>query len=68
LKRLCRLTDASFYRYLRKQRKNVIDPTAVAIREKLEKQKSERQKERAAALQPASEKKYSALDRFKRPG
>ncbi|KAJ7605681.1 hypothetical protein DFH06DRAFT_1348532 [Mycena polygramma] len=33
----------SLKRYLRKQRKNVIDPTAVAIRAKLEKQRAERQ-------------------------
>lgn len=49
--------------YLRKQRKNVIDPTAVAIRAKLEKQREER---KARAKEAAGEppRKPSALDRF----
>ncbi|KZV62064.1 BING4CT-domain-containing protein [Peniophora sp. CONT] len=52
-------------RFLRKQRKNVIDPKAVAIREKLAKEREARQRARGNDA-PA---KYapSVLDRFKRP-
>ncbi|KAJ4474470.1 BING4CT-domain-containing protein [Lentinula aciculospora] len=57
----------SLKRYLRKQRKNVIDPTAVAIRSKIEKQKSERKAEiRKAKYGDEPQEKSSALDRFKR--
>ncbi|KAJ7049455.1 BING4CT-domain-containing protein [Mycena amicta] len=52
----------SVKRYLRKQRKNVIDPTAVAIRAKLEKQREERQKREQQ--KQGVERKASALDRF----
>ncbi|KAF9488792.1 BING4CT-domain-containing protein [Pleurotus eryngii] len=62
-KRKMRGKGKSLKRYLRKQRKNVIDPTVVAIRAKLEKQKEE--KRRAAAGQTENDKP-SALDRFKR--
>ncbi|TFK45254.1 BING4CT-domain-containing protein [Heliocybe sulcata] len=52
-------------RYLRKQRKNVIDPKAIAVRQKLEREREERRKEREKArLGPAAERKPSALDRF----
>ncbi|KAF5381546.1 hypothetical protein D9615_005611 [Tricholomella constricta] len=57
----------SLKRYLRKQRKNVIDPTAVAIRKKLEKQREEKLRARMAAKTGGEEpRKPSALDRFKR--
>ncbi|KAH7890320.1 BING4CT-domain-containing protein [Phlebopus sp. FC_14] len=55
-----------FCRYLRKQRKNVIDPTAVAIRAKLEKQREERRVAKAIDRGEMEPKKPSALDRFKR--
>ncbi|KAJ7982881.1 BING4CT-domain-containing protein [Mycena polygramma] len=55
----------SLKRYLRKQRKNVIDPTAVAIRAKLEKQRAERQA-RAKEQAGGEPRKASALDRFAR--
>ncbi|KAG1885237.1 WD40-repeat-containing domain protein [Suillus subluteus] len=41
-KRKMRGKGKSLKRYLRKQRKNIIDPTAVAIRAKLEKQREEK--------------------------
>ncbi|GAW04938.1 BING4CT-domain-containing protein [Lentinula edodes] len=44
-KRKMRGKGKSLKRYLRKQRKNVIDPAAVAIRSKIEKQKAERKAE-----------------------
>ncbi|KAG6816717.1 hypothetical protein H0H87_003577 [Tephrocybe sp. NHM501043] len=57
----------SLKRYLRKQRKNVIDPAAVAIRKKLEKQREEKIRAQTAAKNGGAEpKKPSALDRFKR--
>ncbi|KAG5653293.1 hypothetical protein H0H81_001253 [Sphagnurus paluster] len=57
----------SLKRYLRKQRKNVIDPTAVAIRKKLEKQREEKLRARMAAKNGGeAPRKPSALDRFKR--
>ncbi|KAF7973597.1 hypothetical protein HWV62_14754 [Athelia sp. TMB] len=66
-KRKMRGKGKSMKRYLRKQRKNVIDPTAGAVRAKLEKQKEERKAARAAANGEGFEgKKASALDRFKR--
>lgn len=68
-KRKMRGKGKSLKRYLRKQRKNVVDPAALAIRAKLEKQKEEKKRARLAAAaggagEPA--KKKSALDRFKR--
>jgi U3 small nucleolar RNA-associated protein 7 len=66
-KRKMRGKGKSMKRYLRKQRNNVIDPTAVAVRAKLEKQKEERRVARAAASGTEETKKPSALDRFKRP-
>ncbi|KAG8221747.1 WD40-repeat-containing domain protein [Butyriboletus roseoflavus] len=56
----------SLKRYLRKQRKNVIDPTAVAIRAKLEKQREERRIAKAIEKGEMEPKKPSALDRFRR--
>ncbi|KAF9059514.1 WD40-repeat-containing domain protein [Rhodocollybia butyracea] len=66
-KRKMRGKGKSVKRYLRKQRKNVIDPTAVAIRAKLEKQKAERKAEiRRVKYGDEPQEKSSALDRFKR--
>ncbi|KAH9475805.1 putative U3 small nucleolar RNA-associated protein 7 [Psilocybe cubensis] len=66
-KRKMRGKGKSMKRYLRKQRKNVIDPAAIAIRAKLEKQKEEKKRAAAAAAGESGEKKKpSALDRFKR--
>ncbi|KAJ3913948.1 BING4CT-domain-containing protein [Lentinula edodes] len=66
-KRKMRGKGKSLKRYLRKQRKNVIDPAAVAIRAKIEKQKAERKAEiRKAKYGDEPQEKSSALDRFKR--
>ncbi|KAE9384270.1 BING4CT-domain-containing protein [Gymnopus androsaceus JB14] len=66
-KRKMRGKGKSLKRYLRKQRKNVIDPAAVAIRQKLEKQKAERKAEiRKVKYGDKPEEKSAALDRFKR--
>ncbi|KAE9394392.1 WD40 repeat-like protein, partial [Gymnopus androsaceus JB14] len=66
-KRKMRGKGKSMKRYLRKQRKNVIDPAAVAIRAKLEKQKAERKAEiRKVKYGNKPEEKSAALDRFKR--
>ncbi|KAF8154880.1 WD40-repeat-containing domain protein [Crassisporium funariophilum] len=66
-KRKMRGKGKSLKRYLRKQRKNVVDPAALAIRAKLEKQKEDKKKAVAAAAGDNGEKKKpSALDRFKR--
>ncbi|KAG6901199.1 hypothetical protein C0995_015482 [Termitomyces sp. Mi166 len=57
----------SLKRYLRKQRKNVIDPAAVTIRKKLEKQREEKLRARMEAKSGGEEsRKASALDRFRR--
>ncbi|PPR07178.1 hypothetical protein CVT26_012607 [Gymnopilus dilepis] len=66
-KRRMRGKGKSMKRYLRKQRKNVIDPAAIAIRKKLEKQREERKKTAEIAKNGGvqQEKKRSALDRFK---
>ncbi|KAI0262624.1 BING4CT-domain-containing protein [Gloeopeniophorella convolvens] len=66
-KRKMRGKGKSLKRYLRKQRKNVIDPRAVAVREQLAKQRAEREKARAAARNELQPERPSALDRFKRP-
>ncbi|KAF7324845.1 WD-REPEATS-REGION domain-containing protein [Mycena kentingensis (nom. inval.)] len=55
----------SLKRYLRKQRKNVIDPTAVAIRAKLDKQREEKRAKLQELKEGVVDKKPSALDRFK---
>ncbi|THH11630.1 hypothetical protein EW146_g7982 [Bondarzewia mesenterica] len=65
-KRKMRGKGKSLKRYLRKQRKNVIDPKAVAIRAKLEKEREDRRKAREAAQGVPADHKPSALDRFKR--
>ncbi|KAF8836563.1 BING4CT-domain-containing protein [Paxillus ammoniavirescens] len=65
-KRKMRGKGKSVKRYLRKQRKNVIDPTAVAIRAKLEKQREERRVAKAIEKGEMEPKKPSALDRFRR--
>ncbi|OAX41814.1 BING4CT-domain-containing protein [Rhizopogon vinicolor AM-OR11-026] len=66
-KRKMRGKGKSVKRYLRKQRKNVIDPTAVAIRAKLEKHREEKRVARAIEKGQMEPHKPSALDRFKRP-
>jgi len=66
-KRKMRGKGKSLKRYLRKQRKNVIDPTAVAIRAKLEKQREEGRIAKAIEKGEMQPKKPSALDRFRRP-
>ncbi|KAF9218470.1 BING4CT-domain-containing protein [Gyrodon lividus] len=65
-KRKMRGKGKSLKRYLRKQRKNVIDPTAVAIRTKLEKQREERRIAKAIEKGEMETKQPSALDRFRR--
>ncbi|KAF9235969.1 NUC141 domain-containing protein [Melanogaster broomeanus] len=65
-KRKMRGKGKSLKRYLRKQRKNVIDPTAVAIRAKLEKQREERRMAKAIENGEIAPKQPSALDRFRR--
>ncbi|KAG6819549.1 hypothetical protein H0H93_010795 [Arthromyces matolae] len=57
--------NKSLKRYLRKQRKNVIDPAAVAIRRKLEKQRADKIKARIEAKNGGELRTASALDRFK---
>lgn len=64
-KKKMRGKNKSLKRYLRKQRKNVVDPTAVAIRAKMEKQKEEQRRVKIAAANGENQKP-SALDRFKR--
>lgn len=66
-KRKMRGKGKSLKRYLRKQRKNVIDPTAVAIRAKLEKQREEKRVAKAIENGQMEARKPSALDRFRRP-
>ncbi|KAK0467710.1 BING4CT-domain-containing protein [Desarmillaria tabescens] len=65
-KKKMRGKNKSLKRYLRKQRKNVVDPTAVAIRAKMEKQKEEQRRAKMAAANGGENQKPSALDRFKR--
>ncbi|KAI9567936.1 NUC141 domain-containing protein [Boletus coccyginus] len=65
-KRKMRGKGKSLKRYLRKQRKNVVDPTAVAIRAKLAKQREERRVAKAIEKGEIEPKKPSALDRFRR--
>ncbi|KAF9058829.1 hypothetical protein BDP27DRAFT_1432195 [Rhodocollybia butyracea] len=66
-KRKMRGKGKSVKRYLRKQRINVIDPTAVAIRAKLEKLQAERKAEiRRVRYGDEPQEKSLALDRFKR--
>ncbi|KAI0916486.1 hypothetical protein AcW1_010071 [Taiwanofungus camphoratus] len=65
-KKKMRGKNKSLKRYLRKQRKNVIDPRAIAVRAKLEKQREEGRRARAAANGAEEGRKPSALDRFRR--
>ncbi|OBZ77920.1 U3 small nucleolar RNA-associated protein 7 [Grifola frondosa] len=65
-KKKMRGKNKSLKRYLRKQRKNVIDARALAVRARLEKQREERQKAKAVASGLEESQKASALDRFKR--
>ncbi|KAI0339331.1 BING4CT-domain-containing protein [Trametopsis cervina] len=66
-KKKMRGKNKSLKRYLRKQRKNVIDPKAVAVRERLTKQREQRKKAIEEARGGGEPKeKSTALDRFKR--
>lgn len=65
-KKKMRGKNKSMKRFLRKQRKNVIDPRAVAVKTKLEKLRDERRKAKMAASGAVESQKPSALDRFKR--
>ncbi|EIN04709.1 BING4CT-domain-containing protein [Punctularia strigosozonata HHB-11173 SS5] len=65
-KKKMRGKNKSLKRYLRKHRKNVIDPQTVAVRAKLEREKEERRQARAIASGQEQPKKPSALDRFKK--
>ncbi|CAE6492073.1 unnamed protein product [Rhizoctonia solani] len=57
----------SLKRYLKKKRKNVIDPSTVAIREKIAKMQVARKAEaRQKAGLPEKEPRLTALDRFRR--
>ncbi|CAE6470151.1 unnamed protein product [Rhizoctonia solani] len=57
----------SLKRYLRKKRKNVIDPSTVAIRDKIAKVQAARKVEaRQRAGLPEKEPRLTALDRFRR--
>ncbi|TCD66894.1 Small subunit (SSU) processome component [Steccherinum ochraceum] len=64
-KKKMRGKNKSMKRYLRKQRKNVIDPKAVAVRHKLAKQRDEKERAKAEA-RGEGQPKSVALDRFKR--
>ncbi|KAF8607550.1 WD40 repeat-like protein [Ceratobasidium sp. AG-I] len=57
----------SMKRYLKKKRKNVIDPSSVAIREKMVKMQAARKAEaRKTAGLPEKEPRLTALDRFRK--
>ncbi len=58
--------NKSMKRFLRKQRKNVVDPRALAVKKSLEGAREARRKARALASGEEGPQKYSALDRFKR--
>ncbi|KAL1939284.1 hypothetical protein VTO73DRAFT_10087 [Trametes versicolor] len=58
--------NKSMKRYLRKQRKNVVDPRALAVKKSLEGAREARRKARAVSSGEEGPQKYSALDRFKR--
>lgn len=70
VKKKMRGRHKSLKRYLRKQRKNVVDPQAVAVRAKLERQRDERERakaaEKAGAKAGGGEGASAALDRFRR--
>ncbi|KAL5521193.1 hypothetical protein ACEPAG_9116 [Sanghuangporus baumii] len=68
-KKKMRGKNKAMKRYLRKHRKNVIDPQTIAIRTKLEKQREERRRAILASKGkelPESTRKPSVLDRFRR--
>ncbi|KAH8096824.1 BING4CT-domain-containing protein [Cristinia sonorae] len=64
-KKKMRGKNKSLKRYLRKQRKNVVDPTAVAVRERLARQRDERERAKAVSKGEGAPKS-AALDRFKK--
>ncbi|KZT02780.1 BING4CT-domain-containing protein [Laetiporus sulphureus 93-53] len=66
-KKKMRGKNKALKRYLRKQRKNVVDPRAVAVKARLDKQRKERERAKTAAIATEEPRKPSALDRFKRP-
>jgi len=68
-KKKMRGRNKALKRYLRKQRKNVIDPKAVALRQKLAKEREARKKAQDEANGISAKLKYqpSVLDRFIRP-
>ncbi|KAI0293494.1 BING4CT-domain-containing protein [Multifurca ochricompacta] len=63
-KRKMRGKGKSLKRYLRKQRKNVIDPRAVALREHLAKQRAEGERTRVTVHDTSKSEQPSALNRF----
>ncbi len=66
-KKKMRGKNTTLKRYLRKKRKNVIDPTTVAIREKLERERKKREAERNQRNgQAVDEGPKGALDVFSR--
>lgn len=58
--------NKSMKRYLRKHRKNVVDPRALTVKKSLEGAREARRKARAVASGEEGPQKFSALDRFKR--
>ncbi|KAJ3502736.1 hypothetical protein NMY22_g18490 [Coprinellus aureogranulatus] len=66
-KKKMRGKNKSLKRYLRKQRKNVVDPQVLAVRAKVERMKAEAKARKIAAKNGGAEepKRKSALDRFK---
>ncbi|KDN52995.1 BING4CT-domain-containing protein [Tilletiaria anomala UBC 951] len=67
-KKRARGRNKALKRYLRKKRKNVIDPQTVAVREKLERNRAQREQEaRQKRGEAESAQPQSALDVFSRP-
>lgn len=64
-KKRMRGKNKAMKRYLRKQRKNVVDPKAVALRERLQKEKEQQKKARDALKGIQEDRLPSALDRFR---
>ncbi|KAF9788262.1 BING4CT-domain-containing protein [Thelephora terrestris] len=64
-KKRMRGKNKAMKRYLRKQRKNVIDPKAVALKEKLQREREQRKKTRDLAKGVQEDRLPSALDRFR---
>jgi len=65
-KRKMRGKGKSLKRYLRKKRKNVIDPRSISVREHLVKQRAERERARETTGYKSKSELPSALDRFYR--